>query len=290
MPDNMLDPTLTTIAVLHPGAMGARLGGECRAGTRLWVSEGRSPQTAERAAAEGLRSVGALNEAVEQADMVLSVCPPAQAHAVAEQVAALSFEGTYVDANAVAPATARAIAELFSDDRFVDGGIIGLPPTAPGTTRLYLSSSNRSTAEAVAQLWSGSALDVRIVDGGPGAASALKMSYAAWTKGSAALLTAVSAAAEAMGVRGELEAEWAISQAGLLDRLERQAGPVAGKAWRFEGEMHEIAAAFADVDVPNGFWTAAADVYRRMAPLKDAESPGAEDVISRVLGRTEQLD
>ena len=48
-----------------------------------------------------------------------------------------------------------------------------------------------------------------MLDGDPVSASALKMTYAAWTKGTAALLLAIEATAEANGVAAALHAEWA---------------------------------------------------------------------------------
>ncbi|HEY4610918.1 MAG TPA: hypothetical protein VIH06_16990, partial [Ilumatobacteraceae bacterium] len=162
---------------LHPGAMGASLAAACT-GDRLWCSTGRSPATRARAEAAGLIDVGTLEALVGGADTIVSVCPPTSAAAVADSVATLGFEGTYVDANAIAPATTRAIGERFA--RFVDGGVIGPPAKFPGTTRLYLSGADSSR---IAELWTGSAVETRVVEGGVGAASAVKMCFAAWTKG-----------------------------------------------------------------------------------------------------------
>src|SRR3954454_19945651 len=97
---------------LHPGAMGASLAAEC-SGERLWCSDGRSPATRARAEAAGLIDVGTLEALVRGADPIVSVCPPTSAVALADSVAAVGFEGMYVDVNAIAPATTRAIAERF---------------------------------------------------------------------------------------------------------------------------------------------------------------------------------
>jgi len=279
----MSDSSGATVLFLHPGAMGSRVGGTCRgAGRRLWLSDGRSAATATRAEAEGLESVADIDTAVEAADIVVSVCPPSAAEHVAEQVAGAGFDGVYLDANAVAPATAIRIGRRF--DRFLDGGIIGGPPTEAGTTRLYLSGrvSDGSVVADVASLWSGSELDVRVIDGDVGAASALKMVYAAWTKGSAALLATIVAGADAMGVGEDLSREWDISQAGLNDRMARTAVAVVPKALRFAGEMTEIAAAFTDAGLPAGFWEAAAEAYDRLAPLRDLDSSSVEELIAHM--------
>lgn len=115
-----------------------------------------------------------------------------------------------------------------------------------------------------------------------GAASALKMSYAAWTKGSAALLATIVAGADAMGVGNDLAREWELSQPGLDERLERTAGGVGPKAWRFAGEMREIATTFDDTGLSAGFWHAAAETYHRLAPLRDIDPPTVEAMIDRL--------
>jgi hypothetical protein len=211
--------------------------------------------------------------------MIVSICPPSAALAVAEEVASCGFEGLYVDANAVSPETSRSVGALF--DRFVDGAVIGPPVATPGATRLWLSGDE---AETVARLWEGSDLDARVISGaGPGAASALKMAYAGWTKGTSALLMAIRALAEAEGVADALLEEWGISQPELAERSERNAAGGATKAWRWAGEMREISDTFAGAGLPEGFHAAAADVYDRLAAFKDAAPPpNLEDVIAEL--------
>lgn len=267
---------MTTVGLLHPGAMGATVGAACRADV-VWCAAGRSAATRARAAAAGLEPVGSLSELVGRSDVVVSVCPPAEAERVAESVASAGFDGVYVDANAVSPGTARGVAERF--ERFVDGGIIGPPATRVGTTRLYLSGGD---ALRVAGLWEGSALDARVIDGGAGAASALKMAYATWTKVSSALLLDVRALARTEGVEPALLDEWAISQPGTAERSVATAGSVGPKAWRFVGEMREIAATFAEAGLPDGFGLAAADLYGRLADLRDRPDITLDDVLDRL--------
>ena len=254
---------------LHPGAMGASLASVC-AGTRLWCGDGRSDTSRTRATAAGMEDVGSLERLVERADVIVSVCPPAAAVDVARAVAGAGFDGIYVDANAISPATARTIGAPF--DRFVDGGVIGPPVRNAGSTRLYLSGG---AATEVAALWNGTALETRVVDGGAGAASAVKVCFAAWTKGTAALLLAIRALATAEGVDDALLSEWATSQPGLAEQSERAANNNAPKAWRFAGELDEIADSFAAHALPDGFGRAAADVYQRMATFKDTTADTA---------------
>jgi 3-hydroxyisobutyrate dehydrogenase-like beta-hydroxyacid dehydrogenase len=270
------------IGVLHPGAMGASVAAAARSsGARvLWASEGRSAATAERAAAAGLEDAGTLADLCRQAPIILSICPPDAAEELAETVMATGFAGIYVDGNAIAPERARRIAGRVeaAGAVYVDGGIIG-PPAAPGSaTCLYLSGAEANT---VAALFTDPVLEARVLDETPDRASALKMCYAAQTKGLTALLCALVAAAEEMGVREALFARWAGEDAGKPDQIAARIRGVTAKAWRFEGEMREIAATLVAAGLPGGFHLAAAELYSRLAHFKDAGAmPPLEEVLA----------
>jgi 3-hydroxyisobutyrate dehydrogenase-like beta-hydroxyacid dehydrogenase len=183
------------IGLLHPGEMGAAFGAALRARGHdvLWMPQGRSAATAERAREAGLKAVSSIGELAARAELVLSICPPHAALDTANELA--GFEGIYVDANAIAPGTAREVQDRFG--RFVDGSIIGSPPLAGPTATLYLAGAE---AGNVAGLFAATNVRAIVISEQPGSASALKMVYAAWTKGSAALLLAVQQAATAAGV------------------------------------------------------------------------------------------
>ena len=222
--------------------------------------------------------------AVGQSDIVLSVCPPEFATDVARSVAAQKFKGIYVDANAVARATAEQIGEIVerAGASFVDGGIIGSPVKKAGTTRMYLSGEK---AEEIAQLFSASMLDARSIGAAPGEASTLKVVYAAWTKGTDALILAIRALATHEGVDKALLAEWSISQPALEQKCVRAAAVAAPKMWRYVGEMREIAEAFQAAGLPSGFHSAAAEVSERLACFKDQTDPGPTvDAVLEQLG------
>jgi 3-hydroxyisobutyrate dehydrogenase-like beta-hydroxyacid dehydrogenase len=277
---------MTTIGLLHPGEMGSMIGAAVRsAGSRvLWAGEGRSAATHERAGEAGLEDVGSVAALLGASDVVLSVCPPHAAGELAKQVATLRFGGIYVDGNAIAPATAREVGGIVEKGgaAFVDGGIIGPPPRTRGTTRFYVSGSG---AERIAALLSVGPLESIVVPGGPGAASTLKMAYASWTKGSAALLLAVCALASAEGVQESLVREWRLSQPELSPRAEAAAKSSARKAWRFVGEMEEIAATFAAAGLPDGFHQGAAEIYRRLEVYKEGPAPSFDDVLRALAPR-----
>jgi hypothetical protein len=141
----------------------------------------------------------------------------------------------------------------------VDGGIVGAPPKHDVSPRLYLSGS---AASDVTELFAGTLVDARVVSVQPGAASAVKMVYAAWTKGTAALLLAIREVAEAEGVEETLLTEWQESIPELPERSRRAAAAADSKGWRWVGEMEEIARTFETAGQPGGFHQAAAEVYR----------------------------
>jgi 3-hydroxyisobutyrate dehydrogenase-like beta-hydroxyacid dehydrogenase len=278
--------TSHAIGVLHPGEMGVTVGASARTGGSrvLWASEGRSAQTGERAAAAGLEDAKTLASLCAASGVILAVCPPHSALDLAREVVAQGFSGLYVDGNAVSPGTAREIGRIIegAGATFVDGGIIGPPARARGTTRLYLSGAE---ALRIARLFSQGPLEAIVVEGGPGAASALKMAYAAYTKGTAALLVSIRAMAIRAGVDQALLEEWARSQGDLGARSDRAAGETARKAWRFTGEMAEIAATFDDAGLPDGFFRAAAEIYESLAGYKDAPSmPSVAEVAKALAG------
>jgi 3-hydroxyisobutyrate dehydrogenase-like beta-hydroxyacid dehydrogenase len=272
--------TQTTIGVVHPGEMGSMVAAAAReAGARVvWASAGRGRATRDRATAAGVEDVGSLRALAAASDVILSVCPPDAALDVARDVAATGFTRIYVDGNAVSPATAREIAGVIESAgaTFIDGGIIGPPPRTRGTTRLYVSGAG---APQVKSLFGDSALEVIALDAPAGAASAVKMSYAAWTKGTSALILSVRALAATEGVEDALLAEWRTSQPQLIKRSEDAASGSAPKAWRFVGEMEEIAATFAAAGLPDGFHLAAAEVWRRLSSYKDTQKPDVAEVV-----------
>jgi len=266
------------LGLLHPGAMGVSVGSALKSAGHevFWLPQARSEATCRRAEVAGFTACADLVELSSRCAGIISVCPPHGALALAQTVADAGFAGTYLDANAVSPTTARQIHALLGD-QLVDGGIIGPPASQPDTTRLYLSGES---AAAVADWFSGSMLQTPLLDGPPGSASALKMCYAAYTKGTSALLLAIRALASAEGVDEGLLAEWAISQPALIKRSEGAARGSAPKAWRFVGEMEEIAASFAARDLPDGFHLAAADVYRHLGEFKDRDDFTLSDVLA----------
>ena len=235
-----------------------------------WASASRSSASIERAQRARLRDAGDLASLAAESEMILSICPPHAAAAVAADVAATGFQGLYVDGNAVSPASTVAVGAIVAaaGASYVDGGIVGGPPwQSANSTCLYLSGER---AKEVAGFFAGTPLAAIVIDDQVGSASALKMAYAARTKGVAALLAGVIGMAERAGVREHLEQRWGEE---LTAQIHGQLGGVALKAWRFAGELREIADTMESVGMPGGFHLAGAEVYERLAGFKDYDSP-----------------
>jgi len=273
---------MACIGLIHPGAMGASVGAAARSNQHrvLWASQGRSEDTLKRAAQANLEDIETLPEMVAASDIVLSICPPHAAEDVAREVAGLGFSGIYVDGNAISPDRTRSMQKIVeaAGADYVDGGIIGGPAwTREAGTSLYLSGPR---AQEVSVCFDGSPLQAPAISDRIGAASALKMGYAAYTKGTTALLTAILGMVEKEGVRADLARQWGDA---FTNQTVRRVCSNTAKAWRFEGEMYEIAATFEGVGLPGGFHQAAANVYHRLAGFKDRDEPPAIDEVLEVL-------
>lgn len=275
---------MSNIGILHPGEMGISVAvSAINSGHQVyWVSDGRSEKTRTRAGNHGLTDAFTLKEICRSCEVILSVCPPHAAEDVARAVIEHGFRGLYLDANAIAPQRSIKLGTLLENAgiHFVDGGIIGGPAWTPQETWLYLSGNH---AEAIAACFSNGPLATKILSNEIGKASALKMCYAAYSKGTTALLAAILATAEALGVRSDLYEQWKMDNKGFSDEVNQRVKRVAAKAWRFEGEMREIAATFQEAGLPDGFHDASAEMYHRIAGLKDSDIPSTLDEILAIV-------
>lgn len=272
---------MTKIGILHPGEMGISIAvSAINSGNQVyWTSEGRSQKTRLRAEKHNLQDAGSISELCQNSEVVFSVCPPHSAEDVAKSVIEQGFKGCYLDANAISPQRAVKIGQMMQSSgiHFIDGGIIGGPAWTPNETWLYLSGKD---AKVIAACLSNGPLETKIIGDEIGKASALKMCYAAYSKGTTALLTAILATAESLGVRDELYQQWDMDDPNFSEQVNRRVTRVTAKAWRFEGEMHEIASTLHAAGLPDGFHEAAAEIYRRLAGFKvSPETPKLEDVL-----------
>ncbi|MEU9137072.1 DUF1932 domain-containing protein [Streptomyces sp. NPDC048404] len=265
---------MTTLGILHPGSMGAAVGAQARrSGAEvLWCPAGRSANTKERAERYGLTPVHALSELVERADIILSLCSPAAAEDIARHVMACSYAGIYVDGNAVSPATMLNISAIMqrSGATVVDGSVIGSPPSDSKSPRLYLSGPI-DALPPVTQLFEGSTVQVRLLSGEIGQASALKLSYSSYQKASRALAAVAYALASDHGVEAELID---IAEGRTTSYLAETAyfPTVAARSWRWGPEMMEAAHALKESGLPPDLAAATASVMERWVGLKDTSS------------------
>ncbi|MGV9988052.1 DUF1932 domain-containing protein [Streptomyces olivaceus] len=274
---------MTTLGVLHPGSMGAAVAAEARrSGAEvLWCPAGRSASSKERAARYGLTPVQTLSEMVDRADIILSLCPPAVAEDVALEVAACSYAGIYVDGNAVSPATMTNVSAIAqrSGATAVDGSVIGSPPSESKSPRFYLSGP-ADAVRPVAQLFEGSTVQARLLSGGIGQASALKLSYSSYQKASRVLAAVAYALASDYGVEAEL-VDIAEGRTNSYLAETSYFPKVAARSWRWGPEMKEAAQALEGAGLPADLADAAASVMGRWAGLKDT-SPNLARVLEEL--------
>ena len=260
------------VGILHPGAMGVSIASSaidngCEV---YWASEGRRGVTRDRASAAGLVDAGTVAQLCERCPVIVSVCPPEFARDVARQVAAAGFRGVFADVNALAPQhkIAMGVEMEALGIRFVDGGIIGLPSRIRGETTVFLSGG---AAEEVAACFTTGAIAASVMGPEVGRASALKILFAAYNKGSIALFAALYAAAQHYGVLDELQGQF--THRGLsVEKIEMQILRAVPKAWRWVPEMHEIAETLETAGMPGEFHEGAARVDERLRGFKDQEA------------------
>ena len=267
--------SIKTVAILSPGDMGHAVGRVLGEGGLEVVTclQGRSERTRLLARQGNVRDVPDLEKLVTQAELVLSIMVPAEAfglaHQVAEAIRATGSDTVFADCNAVSPQTTEAIGEAVTaaGGRYVDGSIIGPPPGTGAPPRFYVSGPH---AGIMTEL-DGKGIDVRYIGDAIGRASGIKMCYAALTKGTSALQVALLAAAESMGLSDELRAEFSSSQPDALRRMEKQLPGLPTKAFRWIGEMEEIAATFGSLGVTPLLHQGAAEVYRVLSETPHAQ-------------------
>jgi 3-hydroxyisobutyrate dehydrogenase-like beta-hydroxyacid dehydrogenase len=279
------------IGVLHPGMMGICVAATVQnSGHEVyWASGARSAQSRDRAEKYQLADAGSLADLCQTCTVIISVCPPHAAEEMAQQVLDSSFQGIYLDVNAISPQRTIRIGQLMAAAGvdFVDGGIIGIPAWERGKTWVYLSGEK---APEAASFCSAGPLETSVVGDEIGKASALKMCYAAYTKGTTALLGGILATAEVFGVRGELETQWSRDWTGFDKQAGERVRNVTAKAWRFAGEMAEIAATFREAGLPGEFHDAAEMIYQRIAGFKNSPStPALEEVLEKLIQTSDEI-
>lgn len=270
------------VGILHPGSMGAAVAACAAAnGHRvLWAPAGRSPATVARAQEYGLEAAP-LEQLLADADVVLSLCPPAAAVDVAVQAAESNFAGVYVEANAISPATVGRVADVLPASAvLVDAAVVGSPPVGGKAPTLYLAGPGAAT-ELVELLFTGTAVRTHVLGTEPGQASALKLAFSAYQKVSRVLAALATGLAHEHGVEQELAAIAARRRGSYLSETE-YIPKTAARAWRWGPELEEAAAMAADAGLPPDVLTAAARTLARWDDAKDDTQLSIADALARL--------
>ena len=260
---------MTTFAVIAMGQMGAGVAARlvCNGAQVLTSLDGRSASSADRAGKAGVENTSDA-EIVDQASVILSILPPASAPELAQRFLPLLQRSKsppmFLDCNAIAPGTVRDIAAPFAKAGlpFGDASIIG-PPPKPGDEgpRLYMSGQVGPAAESLRD----HGIDTRVMSDTVGDASSIKMAYAGITKGFQALGTAMSIGAARNGVIAPLIDELNFSQDAIYGWLARNLPGMPDKAYRWDGEMREIAKFLSPEEGSAAMLSGAADLFVRIA-------------------------
>ena len=257
-----------TVGVMSPGDMGSGVGGILvRSGLRVITSlKGRSEASSTRAAEQGIVDVGSLDDVVASSDLMLSILVPSEALAfaasAAESIVRTNSHVAFADCNAVSPATGVKIGKIITaaGGMFIDAGIIGGSPRTGAIPRFYASGEH---AGILAEL-DGKGISVPVMRGAVGRASGLKMLYAALTKGTAALHASTLMAAKSLGLFDDLIHELEQSQSGTLTVMGR-VNSISAQAFRWIGEMEEIASTFEDAGVTPNIHAGAAETFQKIS-------------------------
>lgn len=260
--------TVETVGVMSPGDMGSGVGGVLKRNgfTVLTALEGRSESSRQRAAEQGIEDAGTLDDLVRKCDLVLSILVPSEAISfaqdIAEAIVRTDAEVAVADCNAVSPATGVQIGDVITaaGGKFIDAGIIGGTPRNGAVPRFYASGEH---AAVLAEL-DGKGITVPVLDGPIGHASGIKMCYAAITKGTAALYASTLMTASSLGLYEDLISELQASQAKTLAEMERVKS-ISARAFRWIGEMEEIAATFEQAGTTPNIHKGAAETFQQIA-------------------------
>jgi 3-hydroxyisobutyrate dehydrogenase-like beta-hydroxyacid dehydrogenase len=205
----------------------------------------------DRAAAAGVELVAEPAELAGRADVLICLASAKVAVAVAEQFAPhLDDRHLYADWNSASPEVKRSVGRVVtgSGAAYVDGAVMAAVPPKRHRVPVLLSGDG---AARLAELLSPYGMQLEVLDGEPGQASAVKMFRSLLVKGLEALLLECAVGAEAYGatervlssMNGTLPTEdWRELAAYLLERT------VLHGARRAE-ELRQVGSTLADAGV-----------------------------------------
>jgi len=270
------------IGLVGLGEMGAEIG-------RYFVKNGievisvygeRSKISQDRAIKYGIKDVLTIENVSQKSDIIISIIPPNRALETADQYSKyISKDGPiYCDLNAISTMTAKKIKALLDERNvnYVDGSIMGGPPKENYSPRTYLSGEMAKNLNFL----SGKGVDIIILNGSDFQASAMKMVYAAITKGSKALVAGALIVAKRNNVYQELIDELEYSDEFFHGVALKLIPSIKHKAYRWIGEMNEISSTFKDSGLTGGFHSESENIYELIKDL-----PPGELSIDEIIGK-----
>lgn len=273
---------IETIGVMSPGDMGQAVAQQLKnKGFKVCTAlDQRSARSKTLALQAGLTDVGSVAKLVETCDVILSVMNPGSAlefaGEVAQALAAARRNVLFVDCNAISPVTMQQINLKITaaGGRCADAGIIGPPPRGTAKMTLYVSGPEARELEQLET----PQVKVHFLSERSGDASAIKMCYAAMTKGVQALVLELLIAARRLGVDAALEAQIKSSRSDVYNFVIDALPRMPPKAYRWVPEMEQIAQTFEGAGMTPRIFEGAADMYKFIATTALAkETPESRD-------------
>ena len=250
------------------------------------VYEGRSEISKKRASKYKIRDAGSIEQFCKISDLVISIIPPDKAIETANLYTSYKnkYGQIYCDLNAISTITAKKIKLLLDEKKidYVDGAIMGGPPTENYSPRIYLSGKLSEKLNFL----NGKGIELMVLKGSDFKASATKMVYASITKGSKALVAGALIAAKKNNVYDELMEELKYSEEYFSLVAKNQIPSIKHKAYRWVGEMNEISLTYKESGLTGGFHSEAENVYELIKNLPE-DKLEIDEIINQIADKME---
>jgi 3-hydroxyisobutyrate dehydrogenase-like beta-hydroxyacid dehydrogenase len=236
----------------------------------LTYDKDRGEVSRKRGENAGVKSLPSMARLVKEAELIVSIVVPSAAKRVAAKVAKAVVktgrkELLYLDANAISPMTADAIAAVLKPAgvSFVDGCIIGAAARMGKGTIVYVSGPQAQSMQALAEF----GIPIRVLGPNTSQASAFKVVYAGLTKGLQGLFVELLMGAHRFGLLNEVRAQYEESFPGLLDKISTSIVGLRIHAARRAEEMDELKRTFNHHGMKSFMAPAAQKVLEAIAAL-----------------------
>ena len=250
------------------------------------VYEGRSEISKKRASKYKIRDAGSIEQFCKISDLVISIIPPDKAVETANLYTSYKNKDgqIYCDLNAISTITAKKIKLLLDEKKidYVDGAIMGGPPTENYSPRIYLSGKLSEKLNFL----NGKGIELMVLKGSDFKASATKMVYASITKGSKALVAGALITAKKNNVYDELMEELKYSEEYFSLVAKDQIPSIKHKAYRWVGEMNEISLTYKESGLTGGFHSEAENVYELIKNLPEGKLE-IDEIINQIVDKME---